>query len=877
MVGLVVFGEEAFTQCPLTLDHPVLIDLLGDIEIGIAGDRTAIGSGLGTAVKRLQKSKAKSKVVVLLTDGRNNAGTLAPATAAELAKSQNVKVYTIGAGTRGRAPFLVDSMFGSRVVYQDVEIDDDGLRSIAETTGGAYYRAEDREALRGIYARDRPAGADRDHHQVVRRVQGPLSVARDRRARAVAGRGDAARYPAAGAAMRASRERCDRARRAARRLVATLVVDARARRLRRAHRRAPRAVGVVAAAGARGLLSAELPCARGAAAPVRRAVDDRAADRRRGRAPRRDQGASGDDRGRRAAGRAGAAAGGLHLGGGRAARRRHRDRARRLQQHAGRGRRPRAAAAGARQARDPRPAADDGRRSRRHRGVRRHRVRAVSDDARLRRGRALPRRARFRIDPGAGHRPGAGARGLAGRASAAAPPDRERSSSSPTARTTPGARSRWRSRWRPRACASSRSASAARRARRSRPRAADSGAIASGAIILSRLDEPTLQQIALATDGRYVRSVTGDLDLEQIYVDGIKASLEEREIEAHRRQRWEDRFQWLLGLALAALMIDGLLADAAGCAAGARADAQLTPAARPPPPRWRWRCSPPARRGRKDRRQQESRRRRRPRGPRRSRQQSRRSSFDTPEEAYEAGEYAQALDGFLDLQVERPQDAAVMMNVGSSHYRLGDLEAAARSFEGAGAAGDDRLRAQAWYDLGNVAYRAEPVRGGDRRLPRSLDLDPDGRGRQVQPRGRARGARAPTATAAAATATATAAATGRDQQQQHGGRGAGPARSGDDQTSRTQSDAQQRRTRRSRSSARSEQQGANQEQDEPAAAAERAEGSRRSQRSRRGAARRRRNRSDSRPRRSDSSTRSRKGVRGGSVPPGRHRDQEKDW
>jgi Ca-activated chloride channel family protein len=152
MVGLVVFGEEAFTQCPLTLDHPVLLDLLGDIEIGIAGDRTAIGSGLGTAVKRLQKSKAKSKVVVLLTDGRNNAGTLAPDTAAELARSQNVKVYTIGAGTRGRAPFLVDSMFGSRVVYQDVEIDDDALRAIAETTGGAYYRAEDREALRHIYA-----------------------------------------------------------------------------------------------------------------------------------------------------------------------------------------------------------------------------------------------------------------------------------------------------------------------------------------------------------------------------------------------------------------------------------------------------------------------------------------------------------------------------------------------------------------------------------------------------------------------------------------------------------------------------------------------------------------------------------------------------
>jgi Ca-activated chloride channel family protein len=152
MVGLVVFGEEAFTQCPLTLDHPVLIDLLDDIEVGIAGDRTAIGSGLGTAVKRLQQTKAKSKVVVLLTDGRSNAGTLAPATAAELAKSQKVKVYAIGAGTRGRAPFLIDSMFGSRVVYQDVEIDEHTLRSIAESTGGSYFRAEDREALRHLYS-----------------------------------------------------------------------------------------------------------------------------------------------------------------------------------------------------------------------------------------------------------------------------------------------------------------------------------------------------------------------------------------------------------------------------------------------------------------------------------------------------------------------------------------------------------------------------------------------------------------------------------------------------------------------------------------------------------------------------------------------------
>jgi Ca-activated chloride channel family protein len=151
LLGLVVFGDEAFTQCPLTLDHAVLLDLLDDVEIGIAGDRTAIGSALGTAVKRLRQSKAKSKVVVLLTDGRSNAGTLAPPTAAELARTQGVKVYTIGAGARGRAPFLVDSVFGTRVVYQDVEIDEDQLRAIAEATGAAYFRAEDHEALLRTY------------------------------------------------------------------------------------------------------------------------------------------------------------------------------------------------------------------------------------------------------------------------------------------------------------------------------------------------------------------------------------------------------------------------------------------------------------------------------------------------------------------------------------------------------------------------------------------------------------------------------------------------------------------------------------------------------------------------------------------------------
>jgi len=152
LLGLVVFGDDAFTQCPLTLDHGVLVNLLDDVEIGVAGDRTAIGSAIATAVKRMRQSKAKSKVVVLLTDGRSNAGTVAPATAAELARTQGVRIYAIGAGARGRAPFLVDSVFGSRVVYQDVEIDEQQLRALAEATGGAYYRAEDHQALRGIYA-----------------------------------------------------------------------------------------------------------------------------------------------------------------------------------------------------------------------------------------------------------------------------------------------------------------------------------------------------------------------------------------------------------------------------------------------------------------------------------------------------------------------------------------------------------------------------------------------------------------------------------------------------------------------------------------------------------------------------------------------------
>ena len=150
-VGLVVFGSEAFTQCPLTLDHGIVATFLEGIEIGMAGDATAIGSALGTAVKRLRDSQADSKVIILLTDGRSNAGALSPQKAAEIAETFGIKVYTIGAGTRGKAPFVVDSLFGKQVVYESVEIDEETLREIAERTGGLYFRAEDTGALKSIY------------------------------------------------------------------------------------------------------------------------------------------------------------------------------------------------------------------------------------------------------------------------------------------------------------------------------------------------------------------------------------------------------------------------------------------------------------------------------------------------------------------------------------------------------------------------------------------------------------------------------------------------------------------------------------------------------------------------------------------------------
>lgn len=151
-IGLVVFAAESFTQCPLTTDHTVLLNLFKDIQPGIIDDGTAIGLGLANAVSRIKDSQAKSKVIILLTDGVNNAGEIAPVTAAEIAKTFGIRVYAIGVGTQGMAPYPFQTAFG--VQYRDipVEIDEATLKQIAATTGGQYFRATDNTSLKEIYS-----------------------------------------------------------------------------------------------------------------------------------------------------------------------------------------------------------------------------------------------------------------------------------------------------------------------------------------------------------------------------------------------------------------------------------------------------------------------------------------------------------------------------------------------------------------------------------------------------------------------------------------------------------------------------------------------------------------------------------------------------
>lgn len=150
-IGLVIFAGESFTQCPMTTDHKVLLNLLNEVDFGMIEDGTAIGLGLANSVNRLKDSESKSKVVILLTDGSNNRGQIAPLTAADLAKSYGIRVYTVGAGTKGTAPTPVQTPFGMRIQNMPVDIDENVLTEIANLTGGKYFRAVDNESLREIY------------------------------------------------------------------------------------------------------------------------------------------------------------------------------------------------------------------------------------------------------------------------------------------------------------------------------------------------------------------------------------------------------------------------------------------------------------------------------------------------------------------------------------------------------------------------------------------------------------------------------------------------------------------------------------------------------------------------------------------------------
>lgn len=152
-MGIVAFAGRAYTVAPLTMDHQWLEDNLDRVNVGMIEDATAIGDALATAVNRLKTSKAKSKVVILLTDGINNAGKITPLTAAEAAKAFKIKVYTIGVGTKGLVPYPMKDYFGN-TIYQNIriDIDDAALEKIASLTGGKYYRATDTEVLKTVYA-----------------------------------------------------------------------------------------------------------------------------------------------------------------------------------------------------------------------------------------------------------------------------------------------------------------------------------------------------------------------------------------------------------------------------------------------------------------------------------------------------------------------------------------------------------------------------------------------------------------------------------------------------------------------------------------------------------------------------------------------------
>ena len=152
LIGLVVFGGESFTQCPITSDHSVICNMMPDIKTGMLAQGTAIGEGLATAVARIKDSKSKSKVVILITDGVNNVGAVPPLTAGEIARTFGVRVYTIGVGTKGMAPYPFKTPFGTQYQNVEVQIDEELLTSIAQSTDAKYFRATNTKKLEAIFA-----------------------------------------------------------------------------------------------------------------------------------------------------------------------------------------------------------------------------------------------------------------------------------------------------------------------------------------------------------------------------------------------------------------------------------------------------------------------------------------------------------------------------------------------------------------------------------------------------------------------------------------------------------------------------------------------------------------------------------------------------
>jgi Ca-activated chloride channel homolog len=151
-IGLVIFAGESFTQCPLTTDYDVLVDLLKRVKMGNLRDGTAIGEGIANAVNLMKTSRAKSKVMILLTDGINNMGAIDPVTSAEIARAYGIRIYAIGVGTRGMAPYPVQTPFGIQYQPMPVEIDEEMLKQVSASTGGKYFRATGNQKLRDIYA-----------------------------------------------------------------------------------------------------------------------------------------------------------------------------------------------------------------------------------------------------------------------------------------------------------------------------------------------------------------------------------------------------------------------------------------------------------------------------------------------------------------------------------------------------------------------------------------------------------------------------------------------------------------------------------------------------------------------------------------------------